>query len=121
MIQTHWNEKKSYFGPNLGPLLNPNSGHHFFFNLTLSVSRYHGQASLCTISQKTNDSILRNLRDGWMNAQTHGQMDAGCCPTNVDRSKDNNSNNNNKHVLFERWHFFWKSNTFFHSAKIILS
>ena len=36
----------------------------FFKNLSLSVTRYHGQLSLCTISEKTNDPILRKLSDG---------------------------------------------------------
>ena len=44
-------------------------GRHFFFkNLTLSVTRYHGQL-ICTISEKSNDPILRKL-DGWTQEQT---------------------------------------------------
>ena len=58
----------------------------FFKNLASSVTKYHGQLSSCTISEKTNDPILRKL-DG----QTDGQMDEsdfiGCCPTNVERPK----------------------------------
>ena len=42
----------------------------FFKNLSRSVTRYHGQLS-CTISEKTNDPILRKLGDG----QTEGQVD----------------------------------------------
>ena len=37
----------------------------FFFskNLAPSVTRYHGWLSSCTMSEKTNDSILRKLSD----------------------------------------------------------
>ena len=52
------------FGSNFGPL-GPNSGCHFFpKNLVLSATRCHGQLSSCTISEKTNDPILRKLSDG---------------------------------------------------------
>ena len=55
MILTHENSKKSHFGPGLGPLV-PNLCHQFFFkNLASSVTRYHGQLSPCTISEKTNE------------------------------------------------------------------
>ena len=49
----------------LGGPLGPNSGHQFFFekNLAPSVTIYYGQLSSCTISEKTNDPILRNLSD----------------------------------------------------------
>ena len=43
----------------------------FFKNLTPSVTRYHGQLSSCTISEKTNDPILRKLSDG----RTDREMD----------------------------------------------
>ena len=38
----------------------------FFFlkNLASSVTRYHGQQSSCTISEKTNDPIMNKLSDG---------------------------------------------------------
>ena len=36
----------------------------FFKNLASSVTRYHGQLSSCTISEKTNGPILRKLSDG---------------------------------------------------------
>ena len=39
-------------------------------NLTSSVTRYHGQLSSCTISEKPNDPILRKFSDG----ETDGQM-----------------------------------------------
>ena len=44
-----WVAKKNYF---------------FFKNLASSVTRYNGKISSCTISDKTNDPILRKLRDG---------------------------------------------------------
>ena len=60
------NDNKPHFGPDLG-LLDPNSSHHFFFkNLALSVTRYHGQLSSCTIFKKTTDPFLRKFSDGWM-------------------------------------------------------
>ena len=44
-------------------LVRPNSGRIFFFpkNLAPSVTRYHGQLSSCTITEKTNDPILKKL------------------------------------------------------------
>ena len=56
-------QKNLFFWPNFGPF-DPNSGHQFFFkNLALSVTRYHGQLSSCTI-EKTNSPILRKVSDG---------------------------------------------------------
>ena len=46
----------------------------FFKNLSWSVTRYHGQQS-CTISEKTNDPILRKLGDGQTDGGTEGQVD----------------------------------------------
>ena len=52
MIQTQANGKKPHFGLYLCPL-NPNLDRHCFFkNLALSVTRYHGQVSVCKISGK---------------------------------------------------------------------
>ena len=58
MIQTQENGEKPYFGPNLKPL-DPNLGRQNFFfkNLASSVTRYHGQLSSRTISEKTNGPI----------------------------------------------------------------
>ena len=39
------------------------SPNFFFKNLAPSVTRYYGQLSSCTISEKTNDPILRKLSD----------------------------------------------------------
>ena len=47
----------------------------FFKNLAPSVTRYHGQLSSCTISEKTNDPILRKLSDRWADGQTYGETD----------------------------------------------
>ena len=43
----------------------------FFKNLALSVTRYYGQLSSGTISEETNDLILKKLSD----RQTDGRMD----------------------------------------------
>ena len=47
------------------------------------------QVSSCTISEKTNDAILRKLSDGRTDGETDGQTDEsdfiGHCPTNVER------------------------------------
>ena len=57
-----------WYGIALWPIC-PNLGWKIFFpkNLVLSVTRYHGQLSSCTISEKSNGSILRKLRwtDEW--------------------------------------------------------
>ena len=37
--------------------------------MALSVTRYFGQLSSCTIPEKTNDPILRKLSDGWIDEQ----------------------------------------------------
>ena len=67
------NGEKPHFGPNLGPL-GPDSGHQIslFKNLVASVTRYQGQLSSCTISEKTNDPILSDRR---MDGQTDGKAD----------------------------------------------
>ena len=36
----------------------------FLKNLARSVTGYHGQLSLCTISEKTNDPIMKKVSDG---------------------------------------------------------
>ena len=41
----------------------------FFKNLASSVTTYHGQLS-CTISEKSNDPILRKLSDGQTDTRT---------------------------------------------------
>ena len=74
---------------------------NFFFKiLALSVTRYHGQLSSWTISEKTNDRILRKIcegrTDGQTDRRTDGQTDRRTdesdfirrCPTNVDRPID---------------------------------
>ena len=74
MNQTRENGKKSSFGPDI-----------FFKNLVSSVTRYYGQLSSSTTSEKTNDPILRKFSDRW----THGQTDeidfTGRSPTKVER------------------------------------
>ena len=74
----------------------------FFFlkNLASSVPRCHDQLSSCTISEKTNDPILRKFSDGqtdgqtsreinrwadgWTDKQTDESDFIGHCATNVD-------------------------------------
>ena len=76
MIQTRENDKKPHLGPNFGPLgSNPGHQFSFFFNLALSVTRYHSRLLSCTISEKTNDPILRKFSDGWMGRWTDRQTD----------------------------------------------
>ena len=54
----------------------------------LPVTRYHGQLSLCTITEKTNDPILRKRSGARTDRRTDGQTDesdlVGRCPTNVE-------------------------------------
>ena len=58
--------KKTSFGSNLGPF-----GPDFFFkNLASLVPRYHSYLSSCTISEKTNDQILRKFSDNRTDRQT---------------------------------------------------
>ena len=57
----------------------------FFKNLAPSVTRYHGQPSSFTISEKTNDSILRKLSDGRTDRQTDESDFTERSPTNVER------------------------------------
>ena len=57
MNQRLENGKKTSFGPNFDRFV-PNSGRQFLF------LRYHGQLSSYTISEITNDPILRKLSDG---------------------------------------------------------
>ena len=61
----------------------------FFKNLAPSVTRYNGQLSSCTISEKTNDSILRKLSDGWTEGQTDESDFTGRCRTNFESPKIN--------------------------------
>ena len=77
----------------LGPILAHLAqiwGTKFFLKISGSeVTRYHGQLSSCTISEKSNDPMLKKLSDGRTDGWTDGQTDdsdfIGCCPTNVER------------------------------------
>ena len=55
----------------------------------MSVTRYHDHLSSRTISEKTNDPILRKLiagrMDGWTDTQTDESDFIGRCLTNVER------------------------------------
>ena len=62
MNQTWENDKKPSFESDFGP-----------FSPNLSVARYHGQLSSCTISEKASDPILRNLSDAATDGRTDGR------------------------------------------------
>ena len=66
MIQTQENSEKTHFGPKLDFLYS----FFFFKNLTSSVTRYHGELSSSTKSEKNNDPILRKLSDGRKDGRT---------------------------------------------------
>ena len=71
MSQTWENGKKPNFGPDFGPFAQNLGRQNFFFkDLASSVTRYYGQLSSWTISEKTYDSILRKLSDGRTDVQT---------------------------------------------------
>ena len=53
----------------------------FFKNLTFSVTRYHGQLSPCTTSEKTNDPVTEGKTDG----QADESDFIGRCLTNFER------------------------------------
>ena len=78
MIQTQEIGEKPYFRPDLGTL-GPNSGSQIIVvvvvveNLASSFSRYYGQPSSCTISEKTNDPVLRKFSDAQTDGQINGQ------------------------------------------------
>ena len=80
--------KKLYFAPNFG-LFHQNLDHQFFFfkNLAPSVTRYHGQISSCTMSEKTNVRILRKLSYGQKDQQTNEVDFIGHCGTDVEHPK----------------------------------
>ena len=42
----------------------------FFLNPALPVTRYHGQLSSCTTSEKINEPILRKVSDGRRDGET---------------------------------------------------
>ena len=56
----------------------------FVFNLASSVARYHGQLSLYTILEKTNDPILAKFRT---DAQRDENDFIESCLTNAERPK----------------------------------
>ena len=66
--------KKLVLDPILAHLAQIRAAKFFFKNLALSVTRYHGQLSSCTISDKKNDPILRKLSDGWTDRWADGRM-----------------------------------------------
>ena len=74
VITPTWeNSKKPSFRPNFGTV-GPNFGCKSFFQESgfINVTRYLGQLSSRTISEKTNDPFLRKLSDGRTDGQTGG-------------------------------------------------
>ena len=56
-------KKTTSFGADFSPF-GPNSGRQLFFkNLAPSVTRFQGQLSSSTISEKASDPILRKLSE----------------------------------------------------------
>ena len=100
MVQTQENGKKPHFVSDLGPL-DSKSDHHFssfffffFRNLAFSVTRYHGQLSSCTISEKIMIQSSETLvTGGQMNRRTDRKTAEsdfkGHCPTNVEHPTRN--------------------------------
>ena len=85
--QTWKNGKNLVLSPILTPLAQILATNIFSKNLALSVTTYHGQLSSCTISEKTNDPVLRKVRDGRTDGQTEESDFIGRCPTNVELPK----------------------------------
>ena len=99
MVQTQENGEKPHFVSDLGPL-DSKSDHHFssffFFsrNLAFSITRYHGQLSSCTISEKIMIQSSETLvTGGQMNRRTDRKTDEsdfkGRCLTNVEHPTRN--------------------------------
>ena len=65
--------KNLVLGPILVHLAQILAANFFFEILALSVTRYHGKLSLCTISEKTNDLIMRKLSDERTDGRTDRQ------------------------------------------------
>ena len=70
------------FGPNLGPNFGPRN--FLFKNMALPVTRYRGKLSSSTISEKTNDTILRKLSDGRTDGRTDRRTDRRTRVTSYD-------------------------------------
>ena len=62
--------KNIFLGPILVHLPQIRPPKLFFKNLASSFTRYYGQPLSCTISENTNDPILRKLSDGRTGRQT---------------------------------------------------
>ena len=77
--------KNQVLGPILSFLAQIQAAKFFFKNLALSVTRYYGQLSSCTILEKTNDPIFRKLSDGRTDRWTDESHFTGRCPTNIER------------------------------------
>ena len=72
IIQTQEDGEKLYFGPvgrKFGAAIFFVFFCFLFFQKFGFVTRYHGRLSSCTISEKTNDLILKKLSDEWTNGR----------------------------------------------------
>ena len=98
--------KKTQFWSQFGPIW-PKFGPTSFFikNLASSVTRCYGQLSSCTISEKTNDSILRKLSDG----RTDGQTDRRTRVISQDAVRLTSSVQNWENCLFKNKKKFLKN------------
>ena len=72
--------KKPLFGPDSARWAQIRSAKCLFSKIwyRFQRSRYHGQLSACTISEKTEDPILRQVEESDF---------IGRCPTNAERPK----------------------------------
>ena len=120
MNQTWENGKKPSFGHDFGPF-GRNSGRqfiylfiYFFQKSGSSVTRYHGQLSSCTISEKINDPVLRKLSDGRTDEQTVESDFIGRCLTNVERLKIFREKTA---ILFKKSNLFGQTLFTYHPAK----
>ena len=77
--------KNLLLGPILAHLAQIRAAKFLKKNLAFSITRYYGQLSSCTISEKTHDPILRT--DGQVDGRTDERDFIGRCPTNVERPK----------------------------------
>ena len=99
MNQTWKNGKKTFLGPILAHLAQIWAANVFFFkNLAPSVTRNRGQLSSCTISEKTDDPILRKLSDGRKDRRTDGRE--WFHKTLSDERRASNINNKNRQSTF---------------------
>ena len=95
MSQVSEKGKKPHFGSDFGPL-DPNLGHHFFFQKSGFLRHYISWSAIIMYNiKKTNNSIFRKRSEGqmhwWRDKQTDQQSDfIGRYPIKVEHPKNNN-------------------------------